>query len=108
MDGNKHTEIIQSWFNSAVHEGGIERYDHLHIDEIDAAWEPRRKWTAAALESFETALQVRDAYTGDAHLTIVLAFTLASNRTRWELRFKTARNWRMHSPINSAIVVFIS
>ena len=78
MDGTKHKEIIQSWFNSAIHEGGIDRYDHLHIDHIDAAWKPRSKWITAALESFETALEVRDAYIGDTHLTVVLDFELTS------------------------------
>ncbi|HYL85562.1 MAG TPA: hypothetical protein VE263_15105 [Candidatus Angelobacter sp.] len=78
MDGTRHKEIIQSWFNSAVHEGGIDRYDDLHIDQIDAAWKPRSKWIAAAVESFETALEVRDDYSSDTHLTIVMAFALAS------------------------------
>lgn len=71
-------EIIQSWFNSAVREGGIDRYDDLHIDQIDAAWKPRSKWIEAALESFETALQVRNSYSGDTSLTMDMAFALAS------------------------------
>lgn len=78
MDGTKHKEVIQSWFNSAAHEGGIDRYDHLHIDQVDAAWKPRSKWVEAALESFKTALQVRNSYSGDMSLTVVMAFALAS------------------------------
>jgi len=93
MDGTKHKEVVQSWFDSAVREGGIERYDDLHIDQIDEAWKTRSKWTAAALESFKTALSVRDAYAGDTYFKIVLAFALVSEshplgitfRGRWEL-----------------------
>jgi hypothetical protein len=78
MDGTKHKEVIQSWFNSAIHEGGIDRYDDLHIDQIDPAWKPRSKWMEAALESFKTALEVRNSYSGDTPLTVVMAFALAS------------------------------
>ena len=78
MDGTKHKEIIQSWFGSAVHEGGIDRYDDLHVDQIDAAWKSRSTWIAAALKSFEIAREVRGSYSGDTHLTIVIAFALVS------------------------------
>jgi|ERR1700722_18950189 hypothetical protein len=78
MDGTKHKEIIQTWFESAIHEGGIDRYDDLHINQIDAAWKPRSKWVEAALESFETALKVRNRDSGNMSLTVVMAFALAS------------------------------
>jgi hypothetical protein len=76
MDGTKHRAIIQSWFDSAISDAGIDRYDDLHVDQIDSAWKPRSKWIASALESFEMALEVRDADVGNQHLTVVLAFAL--------------------------------
>jgi hypothetical protein len=79
MDGTKHKEIIQTWFESAIHEGGIDRYDDLHINQIDAAWKPRSKWVEAALESFETALKVRNRDSGNMSLTVVMH----RSRTRW-------------------------
>jgi hypothetical protein len=78
MDGNKHKEIIRRWFNSAVHDGGIDRFDDLHVDQIDEAWKTRSKWISVGLQSFENAREVRDNYGGRAHLTVVVAFALAS------------------------------
>jgi len=78
MDGTKHKEIIQSWFNSAIHEGGIDRCDHLHVDQIDADWKPRSKWISSGLQAFETAMEIRDRYVTDMPLTIVLTFELES------------------------------
>jgi RHS repeat-associated protein len=48
----------------------------LDVDQIDSAWKPRGKWIASALESFETAMEVRDADVRNQHLTVVLAFAL--------------------------------
>jgi hypothetical protein len=99
MDGTRHKEIIQKWFDSAVHEGGIERYDHLHVDQIDATWEPRNRWITSALWAFEMAREIRDRYVSDTHLTVVLAFALESgsrplgvtfqNRTELENAFNS-------------------
>jgi hypothetical protein len=79
MDGIKHRAVVQSWFDSAINNGGIDRYDDLHVDQIDSDWKPRSKWIASALESFEMALEVRDADVGNQHLTVVLAFALESD-----------------------------
>jgi hypothetical protein len=76
MDGTRRKEIIQEWFDSAVHEGGIDRYDDLHIDQIDAAWKPRNMWITSALQAFDLAREIRDRYVSDPQLTVVLAFAL--------------------------------
>ena len=78
MDGTSHKTIIESWFDSVVKNGGIDRYDDLHVDQIDAKWKPSDKWVTSALESFETALDVRDSYPATTRLMIVLAFALVS------------------------------
>jgi hypothetical protein len=64
VKGTDHREAIQSWFNSAIYEGGIDRYDDLHVDQIDPDWNHRSTWITAALESFQTALEVRDNHSG--------------------------------------------
>jgi hypothetical protein len=35
--------------------GGIERFDDLHIDEINAAWSPRSQWVSGMAESLFAA-----------------------------------------------------
>jgi hypothetical protein len=79
MGGTKHVKVIQSWFDSTVNNGGIDRYDDLHVDQIDSEWKSRGKWLTSALESFESALQMRDADVCNRHLIVVLAFALRSN-----------------------------
>jgi hypothetical protein len=34
---------------------GVERYDDLHIDIIDAKWKPRMMWVAGGIEALELA-----------------------------------------------------
>ena|SRR5271157_2556122 len=79
MDGIKHRAVIQSWFDSAINDGGIDRYDDLHVDQIDSEWKPRNKWMVSALKSFEIALELRSANVSSQHLTVVLAFALESD-----------------------------
>jgi len=79
MDGTEYKAVVQSWFNSAINDGGIDRYDDLHVDQIDCEWKSRSKWIASALESFEGALEVRNADVSSQHLTVVLAFALESD-----------------------------
>ena len=72
----RHRTIIESWFNTICQDGGIDRYDDLHIDQIDKVWKSRSTWISAALWSFEVALDIRDAHSDDQHLKIALAFSL--------------------------------
>ena len=41
-------------------DGGIERYDHLHIDKIDLLWKDRRIWAEGGLEAYRIAVELRD------------------------------------------------
>lgn len=76
MDGTKHKSIIQSWFDSVIKDGGIDRYDDLHVDQIDAAWNAECYWITAALESFKIAVEIRNAHGSD--LNVLLSIPLAS------------------------------
>ena len=76
MAGTNARAVIQSWFDSVTVRGGIDRYDDLHVDQIDSAWKPRSKWIASALDSFQMALEIRNADVGFQYLVVVLAFAL--------------------------------
>jgi len=73
---NLHKRRIQSWFDAVIHDGGIDRLDELHVDVIDRARKSKKSWISAALESFEIALDVRDADVSGQELTIILSFAL--------------------------------
>jgi predicted RNase H-like nuclease len=74
-----HKKRIQSWFNAVIHDGGIERFDELHVDVIDGTRKTKKSWIPAALESFELALEVRDEDVSGQDLTIILSFALVDD-----------------------------
>src|SRR5438270_11420361 len=51
--------IIESWMRTIIRDGGVERYDHLHIDRIDSRWKDRNTWISAALNVYDLALNLR-------------------------------------------------
>jgi hypothetical protein len=57
-------------------DGGLERYDDLHVDQIDAEWALKRRWLDAGLEAHRTALELRMSHQLD--LVVVLAFSLTA------------------------------
>jgi hypothetical protein len=73
---NPHNETVRVWMETITSDGGVERYDDLHIDRIDAAWKPREVWISAGLESFGLAVSIRNSHGLD--LVVVLAFSLES------------------------------
>ena len=83
MDGTprnrqeEHRSIIQLWMANSLKDGGIDRYDDLHVDQIDRSWKARKFWISSGLESFELAIGIRDMNKYD--LTIALAFSLRSD-----------------------------
>jgi hypothetical protein len=78
IGNGSHRAIIQSWFCSLIDCTAPGLYADLHVDQIDPVWKPRSAWISSALESFEIALEVRDAQPPDRHQTIILAFALES------------------------------
>lgn len=57
-------------------DGGRERLDDLHVDQIDAEWGSRDRWVDAGLEALRLAVELRDAHHLD--VAVVLAFSLNS------------------------------
>jgi hypothetical protein len=68
--------VIKKWMLSIISDGGVGRYDDLHIDQIDKNWGDRQKWLDAGLEAFRLAIDLRDQHQLD--FTVSLAFSLQS------------------------------
>lgn len=84
---NHHETVIRAWMDTIAGDGGIDRYDDLHVDRIDDYWKAKNLWVPAGLESFELAVGIRDAEKSD--LTVALAFPLESSEFPKRLSFKT-------------------
>lgn len=84
-----HEEAIRAWMNAVTADGGIDRYDDLHVDRIDADWKVRNSWVSAGLESFEIAVSIRDS--DASNLVVVLAFSLESDKFLKGVNFRTRK-----------------
>jgi hypothetical protein len=83
-----HESVIESWIRSALETGGIERFDDLHVDQIDAGWKKRETWMHAGFKALQMAIAIKDRY----HLPvdIALAFSLLSSPIPRGIDFKNA------------------
>lgn len=81
-----HESVIESWMRSTLKTNGIERFDDLHIDQIDVGWKKRETWMDAGFKALKIAIALRDRY----HLPvdITLAFSLLSGRVPYGIDFK--------------------
>jgi hypothetical protein len=71
---DKHRENIQNWMLSIIRDGGIRRYDDLHVDAIDKSWSDKSKWVAAGFQALKVAIALRDSLRID--FSVVLGFSL--------------------------------
>lgn len=74
-DSNRR--IIEDWMMSSAANGGIDRYDDLHIDQIDARWSDRSTWIDGGIASLQQAIQIREREGLEA--VIALVFSLVSS-----------------------------
>ena len=65
---------IRRWMLATVSDGGIERLDHLHVDDIDATWKEPTSWVSAGLIAYGLALGIRHELGLD--ITVALGFSL--------------------------------
>jgi hypothetical protein len=65
---------IRRWMLATVSDGGIQRLDNLHLDDIDATWKDPTSWVSAGLIAYGLALGIRQELGLD--VTVVLAFSL--------------------------------
>jgi len=87
-----HEEAIRTWMETIVRGGGVDRYDDLHVDQIDSDWKAPKSWISAALESFELAVGIRNEIA--AALSVVLAFSLQSGESPLGVNFNNAEELR--------------
>jgi hypothetical protein len=79
---------IEAWMLTIVQDGGIARFDDLHIDRIDDQWKQREMWIQGGLEAFRLALMVRDRH--QLPFTVGLGFSLDSEKQLAGVEFQTA------------------
>jgi hypothetical protein len=82
-----HAQIIEKWILSNIQRGTYSDYDDLHIDQIDSVWRSRSLWVGAGVESFRTAVRIRNKH--HPSLTIALAFSLVGASQPLGLDFQT-------------------
>lgn len=86
-DNPKREDAIEKWMLAIIDDGGIERLDHLHIDEIDSRWKNRDTWVEGGLEALRVAKTVRDRR--QLPFTLALAFSLKSAELPIGVDFRT-------------------
>jgi hypothetical protein len=78
---------IRRWMLATVSDGGIERLDDLHVDDIDAVWKDPTSWVSAGLTAYGLALGIRRELGLD--VTVALAFSLVDAQDTSEDVFDT-------------------
>jgi hypothetical protein len=69
------------WMLNVSQDGGIDRYDDLHIDGIDPEWKPREAWVSGGLFAFQEAVKSRDRL--KPSLTVALGLSLIPEAFVW-------------------------
>ncbi len=93
MDGHfqnkdhEHERTIESWMVTIIQDGGVTRYDDLHIDRIDDEWKLPGLWVPAAFHAHELAVKIRDR--NKLRFSVVLAFSLRAGEKRTGVDFNT-------------------
>jgi hypothetical protein len=54
--------------------GGIDRFDDLHVDDIDEHWKQRANWVSASIRAYELAMSLQS--TLGISVKVALAFSL--------------------------------
>jgi hypothetical protein len=70
----RREQNIELWMLATIDDGGIDRYDSLHVNRIDDCWNSRDSWIAAGAEAYTLGLSVRHRL--GLRLSLVLAFSL--------------------------------
>lgn len=72
---------------TTIQDGGVARFDDLHIDRIDELWKPREMWIPGGLEAFRLALMLRDRH--QLPFTVALGCSLESGEQLANVDFQT-------------------
>jgi hypothetical protein len=68
---------IREWMLATVSNGGIERLDDLHVDNIDEDWAQPTNWVDAGFTAYRLAMAVKDKLGLD--VTVALGFSLVDD-----------------------------
>jgi hypothetical protein len=89
MKSQDRLRVLEGWMRRVVQDGGIERYDDLHIDAIDPDWKNRNLWVEASYWAFQTAVEVRDKL--KLPFTLGLGMSLRSAEVQKDDKVQLAR-----------------
>ena len=92
MVARKPEEVIERWMLTIMTDGGVGRFDDLHIDKIDPEWADRSRWIESALEAFQIAVAVRDRKS--IPFSVGLGFSLNSGDKIRGIDFQTRDEFR--------------
>lgn len=70
-----------------IADGGVERFDDLHIDEVDSEWKDRREWVSGGLEAHRIAVALRNQH--QIPYVVALAFSLRADGMSQPVDFHT-------------------
>jgi len=79
--------VIKEWMLTVFRDGGIERFDELHIDRIDEIWRSQKVWVEGGLAAFRIAVRLRDRH--ELPVQVVLGFSLQSEDKKIGVDFTT-------------------
>ncbi len=80
-------EVIEGWMLTAVRDGGVERFDDLHVDRIDAQWKERKAWVSAGMDAYRVAVVLRDRH--QLPFVVALGFSLEPGEKLSDMGLKT-------------------
>lgn len=63
--------IIENWMRMVLATGGIERFDDLHIDQIDPVWRDRDSWVDGSSDALTLARELKEAIAPEKTLVIM-------------------------------------
>lgn len=91
---SRHEPKIREWMLATVSNGGIERLDDLHVDEIDENWKQRTNWIRGSIRAYELAVKLQSSLRLSAK--VALAFSLLdgpSHTFDTEEEFQSQLDW---------------
>jgi hypothetical protein len=83
----KREEVIEQWMLAIVSDGGVRRFDDLHIDQVDPEWTQRSQWIAGGLEALRIAIDIRNR--NQLPFAVGLGFSLESGDHPRGVDFRT-------------------
>lgn len=63
--------VIENWMRMVLATGGIERFDDLHIDQIDPVWRDRDSWVDGSSDALTLARELKEAIAPEKTLVIM-------------------------------------